>query len=464
MRTEERKECSITVTRRLFVFVCLVLCTGYPLWGEAAPSQAASGGRWIDVQSVGAKGDGTTDDTQAIFNAVGGAMETGKTLYFPKGVYLVERPIRITAYGLTIRGDGAQHSVIRAAAEMDRLLYLRGSGIVVSGLMLDANHMAVYAIHAFHLNEQDSRLEFLRVVQARSHGFFLDHSQLLEVSNVISQMNGGDGFYITDCNGTEIRHCRAIENAGRGFLVTATDYSGGCYLLQCDAEMNGMEGLLIAATGGTPTIVTNMWCETNNPTGGARGEYSEKGETAPNLCDGVRIASRAVVMSGCRISTRADSPARPKFAIHLAADALLALGDVSGQFQVGERVTGTKSGASGVVDAWQADPLFSEEFPIPPPYVRWLDRPKKLVLREVTGSFENDETVTGATSKARASVTSSSEVSPDNCTIANNWIARETTGSPVDAVRVDVGCSDNVVGPNYRMWGSTSPASIDYEK
>lgn len=45
----------------------------------------------IDVRDYGAKGDGFTDDTEAIQRAFD-AMLAGDTLYFPKGVYRFASP------------------------------------------------------------------------------------------------------------------------------------------------------------------------------------------------------------------------------------------------------------------------------------------------------------------------------------------------------------------------------------
>ena len=232
--------------------------------------------------------------------------------------------------------------------------------------------------------------------------------------------------------------------------MTTTDLSGGCYLLQCDAEQNGMEGLFIETTHGTPTVVQNMWCETNNPSG-----------SGSNLYDAVRIVSRSLVMTGSRISTRGDDPARPKYAVRLAADTRLDLSEFSGAFQTGETVTGTQSGASGLVDAWQADPLFTDEFPIPKPYLKWLERPRKLLLRDVSGEFAKGETLTGETSGAHGTLANVSTVAAENCSIHDNWIARESVRAPVDRIYVESGCAGNKIGPIFRMW---SPGEISVER
>jgi Pectate lyase superfamily protein len=59
---------------------------------------------WIDVQTgYGAKGDGTTDDTVAIQNALNAAVP-GQTVYFPYGVYVTSAPLVVRTGGVVLLG------------------------------------------------------------------------------------------------------------------------------------------------------------------------------------------------------------------------------------------------------------------------------------------------------------------------------------------------------------------------
>jgi hypothetical protein len=74
---------------------------------------------WVNVKDFGAKGDGVTDDTQAIQNAInsienpsfsglGGVyISSRKVLYFPKGRYKISSTITIYGPYLTIRGSNS---------------------------------------------------------------------------------------------------------------------------------------------------------------------------------------------------------------------------------------------------------------------------------------------------------------------------------------------------------------------
>jgi hypothetical protein len=52
-----------------------------------------------NVQSYGATGNGTTDDTTAIQNATNAAVATGGIVFFPPGTYLISSTITVTATG-----------------------------------------------------------------------------------------------------------------------------------------------------------------------------------------------------------------------------------------------------------------------------------------------------------------------------------------------------------------------------
>jgi hypothetical protein len=63
---------------------------------------------YLNVKDFGAVGDGVTDDTANVLQAVAAACSTGKNLYFPKGNYKITQTIVITA-PITIFGDGGNN-------------------------------------------------------------------------------------------------------------------------------------------------------------------------------------------------------------------------------------------------------------------------------------------------------------------------------------------------------------------
>lgn len=57
-----------------------------------------------NVKAFGAKGDGTTDDTTAIQNAVTAASAASGKVYFPTGTYIVSATITVTGDGVVVEG------------------------------------------------------------------------------------------------------------------------------------------------------------------------------------------------------------------------------------------------------------------------------------------------------------------------------------------------------------------------
>lgn len=71
---------------------------------------------FISVKSYGAKGDGVTDDTNAIKSALNDLVPgVGGTIYFPTGTYIISETILIGG-NVTIYGDGVFNSLIKLAA------------------------------------------------------------------------------------------------------------------------------------------------------------------------------------------------------------------------------------------------------------------------------------------------------------------------------------------------------------
>lgn len=84
----------------------------FPLLGnrlDNVDASLAEMAKYINVKKYGAKGDGVTDDTTAIKNAITDATSTKIPLYFPTGTYLITDNIVIPDSGTTnVIGDGKE--------------------------------------------------------------------------------------------------------------------------------------------------------------------------------------------------------------------------------------------------------------------------------------------------------------------------------------------------------------------
>ena len=98
---------------------------------------------WVTPQMFGAVGDGVTDDTQAINDAIQSALQGSGIVYFPPGEYLVQWSglnVYVTS-DLTLFGDGKNDSVIRIATEYTEsdsqgITFINGDSTKASNLTL----------------------------------------------------------------------------------------------------------------------------------------------------------------------------------------------------------------------------------------------------------------------------------------------------------------------------------------
>jgi hypothetical protein len=83
---------------------------------------------YVNVKDFGARGDGATDDTRAIQNAMNaltdqGLSETGQgggTLFFPAGSYIVSGPLRVGGSNLWLQGVGKRNTQLPAWVALAR--------------------------------------------------------------------------------------------------------------------------------------------------------------------------------------------------------------------------------------------------------------------------------------------------------------------------------------------------------
>ncbi len=143
-----------------------VFAAGQAVTAEAPPTPSAERKAYVeglaDIQSVsgqveenkrlsvrdfGAKGDGKTDDTDAIQQALDRAKKN-TTVYFPAGVYPVSRPLVLhPSNGVTLVGDG-HATVLAATTPMKQLLRIKKNAYRFSmeHMSVDANGQADMAI------------------------------------------------------------------------------------------------------------------------------------------------------------------------------------------------------------------------------------------------------------------------------------------------------------------------------
>lgn len=179
---------------------------------------AAGGGRFIDVTTRGAKGDGKADDTKAIQAAIDEAGKAGGAVFVPPGIYqAAELQLRSNVGLVGIAGWDYRHSggsVVRLADEKAKcLLNLSGtSGVTIEGLALAGANLGS-GIHGILLDkpalgrQEDSfRIQTCQVAWFTGDGLSLKYAWAWSIRHSMVAFNQGDGIrllgwdcFVSDC-------------------------------------------------------------------------------------------------------------------------------------------------------------------------------------------------------------------------------------------------------------------------
>ena len=135
--------------------------------------------RYVNVKDHGAKGDGVTDDTEAIRAAIAAAKTEGneKPVYFPAGSYLISETLNF--YRVSLFGEGIKNTKLLFSAGH---LYIGHQGIYCCDLYVEllAGNNDAMAIECYYMT-QAARLEN---VYCRNGGISMTRSWYFTVSNI----------------------------------------------------------------------------------------------------------------------------------------------------------------------------------------------------------------------------------------------------------------------------------------
>ena len=216
-------------------------CAGMPGLGGTAGRTSGPGdipslawtprSDWVDVQGLGAKGDGTADDTAALQRALDG-VRNGATVYLPAGVYRVTATLRLTGplVGVTVVGHG-RDTVLRWAGAAGGKLFA-DDGVAYSrfvGLTFEGGGRASVGFH------HDSRRRFETEVR-HQHLAFRGFTQAAILAEPKDKYALAEAMF---------ENC-LFEDCGRAVAFTSfNDYNytfDGCEFRRCGIAIECVHG------------------------------------------------------------------------------------------------------------------------------------------------------------------------------------------------------------------------------
>ena len=175
----------------------------------------------VSVKDFGAVGNGVVDDTAAIQAAINSlGANTGGTIYLPAGTYRTTSTLNCTQRGVTLTGDGADASILRAEHTNSavvrfyrRFSGLRNIGLSSAGARAAATNTTGFGAHFECEDVPDS-------TTIRMQSCFLD--------NVAIQLQPGTAAYWVGpaTQNGHMQNCYLNANRGHGYAVDRGQLNG----------------------------------------------------------------------------------------------------------------------------------------------------------------------------------------------------------------------------------------------
>jgi hypothetical protein len=203
----------------------------------ALGAQSASGNRgFLNVQTLGATGDGKTDDTAALQRVIDAAAETSGGVFLPPAVYLTRelhiRPgialIGIPAWNYSVGGGTVLRLADPSSPGMLNLTDARGAtldGLALDGRNLGANIHGIFTARtAYGQHEDGFRIERCQVAHFTGDGLSLSHVWCFSVRHSEMMANHGDGLSLRGWDGFILDNWLS-GNGRAGFAARAENAS-----------------------------------------------------------------------------------------------------------------------------------------------------------------------------------------------------------------------------------------------
>lgn len=255
----------------------------------------------VTPEMYGAKGDGKTDDTEAIQKAVDACQSYG-TLYFSNRTYRVSGPI-IVGKKLNIEGRGAcikpagsspvtfanaydpEYDNSTEPISVDAVFLLVNQGgepVSIRGLRIDGDGLVGNGFHVGGMCTVTKEPEKTLYSDFVLGGSDLAHATQITFRDCSVTKALGDGFrLVPTAYCIRFRDCYAVQNGGSGISAVATGTGAQVNSITidgCTLALNRKHG---AHVNGVHMVVTNCTVESNGMIKNAQGAYEYTDADAP---------------------------------------------------------------------------------------------------------------------------------------------------------------------------------------
>lgn len=236
----------------------------------------------------GAAGDGVSDDTTEIQNAISACKTSKRTLFFPAGTYRITQPLTVDYNGFHFVGEGWLSSVIKVGTDNQiAALIVAGRYGAMEGIGFNGANLGVEGI--VMKNAAETSIEWCDARNFKQNGLLFDptfnggttgNNNTARVTGGSYNSNGNCGISVTlhgDNNVLRFEQVNCSSNASHGMLLKSEGASvdGGLF------EGNGGYGIQISepSDGGiysTSHRLVFPWLEANTLGGVAGGAHSSR--------------------------------------------------------------------------------------------------------------------------------------------------------------------------------------------
>ena len=234
----------------LIVIVAILCCSGL---GFATT---------INVKNApyNATGNGTTDDTAAIQNAVNAAA-VGDTVLFPSGRYKITSTITVDSEMILSSTESAIISFDFSTSGPRTLLYITGNNVTVNGLTFDGTYLqnaetSSYAIRVNGINKLNNSGNNASI----QHCSF---TNLNAKGSAEHTLNVTHAAYLAFSSNSDVSYCNFDSVAGAAIFITNSDETTvydndinntGWYSIHYGSNCHGAQITANTITGNTPGI------------------------------------------------------------------------------------------------------------------------------------------------------------------------------------------------------------------